>query len=399
MSIKEQVRMILTRSRQTELEFLDSLSEEDREEIGRFEDWSAKDVVAHTSYWIDLCADQVNTWVQEQKVEPTPGFERANKENYAAYAESSWEEVRELSERAHTRLADALEGVDEAVLHDRSYASEGRPLWRSILQTAYSHKLTHLAEYHSSMGQPDRAGAMWSEWAQLMSPLDADPEWQGTIHYNAACGLALAGDPDRALIELDKSLKLQPGLKPWSRLDSDLEILHDDPEFKRMIATEDWWRALEAGPEAEAMADQFLRTLAMFREAVSRFDEAGWREGETDYLRPASLALHATQTIALFSSLGIEDSAQDPLLDVNWQDPDESALPSQEALLALLDRVELRLARFLSQAELSARETQYPYAGSTLLSRAAYCLRHTQHHLADMATELQRRGLKPPGWA
>lgn len=100
----------------------------------------------------------------------------------------------------------------------------------------------------------------------------------------------------------------------------------------------------------------------------------------------------------MYSSLVSEGDSKEPLLNVDWENPDASALPSQEELLGLLDRVEEKLATFLSQADLAGKETQYPWTGSTLLSRAAYCLRHTQHHLADMASDLKRRGLKPPDW-
>ncbi|MFP3853265.1 MAG: TPR end-of-group domain-containing protein [Anaerolineales bacterium] len=399
MSIKDQVLDVLEKSRQTELEFLEGLLDTERSEAGQFQNWSAKDVIAHASYWNGLCATRVNAWIQEGKVKSAPHFERANKETYEAYADSSWDEVLSLSERAHGRLVDALQEVGDDDLLARSYESEGRKLWQSIVQTAYSHKLTHLADYYAERGLPEKAARLWGEWAQLVSPLDTSPAWQGAVHYNAACSLALAGESDNALKELRRSLELQPALKPWSRHDPDLESLHGTPEFKEMFASQAWWRALESGPMAEALADQFMRSLLMLREAIRALDDQGWRQGETDYLRPAGLTLHIAQIINMYSSLGSEGEASDPLLDVDWENPEASALPSQEALLASLDRVEEKLAAFLSQADLGEKETQYPWTGSTMLSRAVYCLRHTQHHLADLASELQRRGFEPPGWA
>ncbi len=85
-------------------------------------------------------------------------------------------------------------------------------------------------------------------------------------------------------------------------------------------------------------------------------------------------------------------------MKVSWEERDSSKLPSQEDLQRFLDTLERRLANFIVKADLQAKEELFPWTGFTVLSRALYTLRHTQHHLADMAMELQRRGLKPPNW-
>jgi hypothetical protein len=345
-----------------------------------------------------LCATQVEAWVQEERVVPSPSFDQANKETYDRYADSSWQEIEELAQQASERIAAAVEQVDEEALLDRSYSSGGRKLWQSIVQTAYSHKLAHFSEYYIERGMAEKSGQLWGDWVQVVSPLDPGGEWQGAVHYNAACSLALAGDSAAALRELKPAFELQPSLRPWSRQDSDLDSLHDMEDFKQLLAQRAWWDALEAGPIPEALADQFLRLVWMLREAVGRFDEKDWLQADTDYRRPAGLALHIVQTMDQFSSLAPGEHAQESLADVNWQDPDVAVFPSQAELLDYLARVESRLARFLSEADLDQAENQFPWTGSSYLSRALYSLRHSQHHLADMASELQRRGQEPPSW-
>ncbi len=136
----------------------------------------------------------------------------------------------------------------------------------------------------------------------------------------------------------------------------------------------------------------------MLRSAIDTFSQDSWIEGETLYQRPAGLALHIVQTIDFYSAIKRGESSEDQLSQVNWEDRDASKLPSQKDLLRYLDVVEERLAKFIAETDLQAEETLFPWTGFTTLSRALYLLRHTQHHLADMAMELQRRKLRPPSW-
>jgi len=85
-------------------------------------------------------------------------------------------------------------------------------------------------------------------------------------------------------------------------------------------------------------------------------------------------------------------------LDVNWEEKDSSKLPGQDKLLTYLDEVEENLARFLADADLKATEELFRWTGSTMLSRAVYMLRHTQHHLSEICLELHIRGLQAPEW-
>ena len=56
-----------------------------------------------------------------------------------------------------------------------------------------------LAEHYTEREEPEKAGALWKAWAERVAPLDADPGWQGLVHYNAACGMALGGDPEASV--------------------------------------------------------------------------------------------------------------------------------------------------------------------------------------------------------
>jgi hypothetical protein len=398
MTIKDQMLKILEKSRATEQAFIANLTEEDISEVSSFERWSAKDNLAHASYWSDLRARQAMAFIREEDFGPTPQYEQANLEVYEQFSESDWEAIKALAKQAHARMAEAIRDMDEQELTGPSAVSEGTEMWQWLLGIVFTHKLSHFAQFYDQHGQKGEVGRLWKEWAEAVSPLDSGPDWQGGVHYNAACSLALVGEVDAALAELKLGLELRPGLKGWSRLDSDLASLHSDPGYKELFAPAYWWKALEAGPQVEALADQWLRTFFMLHNAIEAVPEEEWMKGDTLYQRPVSLVLHILQSADGYTALQPGEGSEDPMTQINWQERDTSKLPSQPAVLSYLDVVEKRVAELLVKADLEAEEKLFAWTGKTILSRVLYTLRHSQHHLADLAMELKRRGFEPPNW-
>jgi hypothetical protein len=65
--------------------------------------------------------------------------------------------------------------------------------------------------------------------------LAADPPY-AALYYNFACAASLAGRPDEALAHLRRGLELSSELRAWTRDDSDLDALRDDPRFQELVA-------------------------------------------------------------------------------------------------------------------------------------------------------------------
>jgi hypothetical protein len=398
MTIKQQLLEILEKGRESEAAFIASLTDDERAEAGTFERWSAKDNLAHTSYWLELRAAQALAYARSEDFGPIPQFEQANFDVYKQYTERDWDEVSAKAKAAHAKMLEVIQGMDEDVLDGPSAESEEDKMWQALVGSAFTHRQLHFAQFYQDHDRMDDVSRLWKEWVDVVSPLDSGPDWQGGVHYNAACSLAVAGDKAAALEELKLGLALRPGLRTWSRLDSDLAVLHDDPGYKALFAPAYWWEALEADPQVEALADQWLRTLFMFRNALDTVPEEEWLKGDTRYLRPAGIALHIVQSIDLFTPLKRGDASQHPVSQINWQDRDSSNLPSKAELLDYLDVAEERLAHLLVKADLQGEEELFAWTGKTILGRTLYSLRHAQHHLADLAMELKRRGYEPPSW-
>ena len=399
MALKERLLHALARGHAVQKVFVAGLSDDQRSSVGTYAQWSAKDLVAHLAYWIDHRAAVASARARGEEPPPSPGhYEQANAACFQRFCNCSWDEVQAFAEAAYSKLVDAVQALSEEQLVAPSSGSGGQTLWQNLVGTAYSHALMHMAEFHVSQGRAQQAGQLWSEWGELVAPLDDSADWQGLVHYNVACGLSLAGNADAALGELRQALQLRPDFAAWSRQDSDLSAVRAKPEYRKLYAPEYWWKAMEANPQAEALADQFVRTLAMFREAAKTFPAGEWCQGDTPYQRPAGLALHLVEAIDDYAVLKPGESGQGRRFSVGWDEKDSAKLPAQDNLLLYLNEVEQRLAHFLASADLTATEELFRWTGSTLLSRMAYTLRHTQHHLAEMCLELHRRGYKAPQW-
>jgi tetratricopeptide (TPR) repeat protein len=399
MSMKEQLLSVLAFSRETEQAFVKGLSEEDRAAVGTYERWAASDVLAHAAFWKAQRASILTALAEgREPPELEPHLEQANRACFDRYCNCSWDEVQAYAEEAHTQLVDALGKLSDEQLAAPFSGARDQPVWRDVLGTGYTHVLMHLAEHYTEREEPEKAGALWKAWAQQVAPLDEDPGWQGLVHYNAACGLALGGDPQAAVEALRQALEKRPSLTSWSRQDPDLTSLHTMDAFKELYAPAFWWKALEASPQAEALADQYMRALRMLRGAIEAFPADEWRRGDTPYQRPAGLAVHALGGTDGYTALNSDQSRERGDMGVDWAVADSSKLPSQEEALAFLGGVEQHVAEFLAEADLSAPEELYNWTGQTLLSRAVYNLRHLQHHLAEMCIELHCRGIEAPGW-
>jgi len=398
MSRKDQILNILEISRAEELEFIASLSDAERAFEGSYKKWSAKDAVAHANHWQDVRATRAVAWSEGKQLDSIPPFEQANVECYTQYEKSTWAEIEGFTQETHEKMAATVQGLSQEVLEGPSEESEDRKMWETLVGSFYSHKLMHYTDFYHERGQQDVVSRMWAEWADLVSPLDDGADWQGGVHYNAACSLALVGDQQGALEKLRVGLDLRPNLRAWSRRDSDLASLHDLPEYKALVAPDCWWEALEASPQAEALADQYMRSLTTLRVVVNSCPENEWLKGEKPYQRPAGLALHIVQSVDMFSSQKPGDQSENALAQIQWQVRDADKLPSQKELLRFLNDVEKRMANLIATVDLTAEEELFSWTGFTILSRIVYSLRHMTHHLADLITELKQRGVQPPSW-
>jgi tetratricopeptide (TPR) repeat protein len=235
---KEQVLDILRLGSETERAFGEGLSEAQRETCGTYEQWCAKDVLAHIAFWKERMAGRVTAAARGESLERMEDYEQVNAACFAAHQHESWKQVWAYATEAHQALVAATEALSEAQLNDPTLMPQqgGRLPWRLVVGTGYTHAMTHLASYYAAHDQPGLAIQLQERANAELAELDDSPEWRGGLLYNMACVHALAGQLDEAVEELRQALTLHPGLTEWSKEDSDLASLRDRADYQELYA-------------------------------------------------------------------------------------------------------------------------------------------------------------------
>lgn len=233
--MKNELNDLLQKGYQAEREFIATLSDEDRNADGTFEYWTAKDSIAHNSYWRKRHAEDMLAVLAGEPLTHTEDDE-ANAGVYSQYKDQSWDEIQMLAETGLERMGEAITALSEVDLQRSDFYpwEQGRPLWREIVGNIYTHPILHLSDWHIKRGNTTRAAEIYQEMTGQLTSLDNSPDWQGTIRYNNACSFSLLGDKQKAIDELRAALKLNPGLTEWSQQDPDFEPIRNEAGYKTL---------------------------------------------------------------------------------------------------------------------------------------------------------------------
>ncbi len=239
MDVRPELIKLLARTQAEEEAFVGQLSPQEREQVGKVSDWSAKDMIAHLAGWKLRMADRLAALGRGEARGDVDEIDAENALIWSEYCDRSWDEVTQASSLGHRRLIDGLQVMSANDLHDadRFESQKGQPLWRSVAGNGCTHPMMHLAEACMKRGQAARAQAMMEDLSEGLARLDDSPRWLGVVRYNLACYLALAGEKNKAVELLGEALRLHPGLTEWSRQDTDLVSLHGLPEYERLYAS------------------------------------------------------------------------------------------------------------------------------------------------------------------
>ena len=236
MALKERLITLLELAYEEEQKLCLSLDENEKSEIGKLEQWSAKDIMSHIVYWKEYLVGSITATLRRESPDVRGDVDTINKEVFEANRNSSWDDTLMRLDRVYESAITCVRSVPDEKLIDRNTLpwQEGRPLWRIITGTGYQHPIIHLAEYYFGRGDNDYAVKLYEQAADLTRELSDNPDWLGVVQYNLACCYALAGQHERAINELGEALKLNPGLTEWSKDDSDLAAIRKYNNYKSL---------------------------------------------------------------------------------------------------------------------------------------------------------------------
>ena len=234
MERKTRLLDLLRQARETEMDFVDALSDQQRARTGTLEDWSVKDTISHVAAWKARMADNLLAVSEGRPPTETGDLDRQNALFFEAHCDETCDEVLSVAAGAFQRILAQVEalGEQELVSREKFPWQEERPLWRLIVGNGYIHPIAHLAEFHRNQGNREQAAQMIGEMSRSMAGLDDGAAWQGAVKYNLACHYSLLGATAEAIRELQESLALHPGLTDWSRQDPDLDAIRGEPAYQ-----------------------------------------------------------------------------------------------------------------------------------------------------------------------
>ncbi|MEN8242759.1 MAG: DinB family protein [Chloroflexota bacterium] len=156
---------------------------------------------------------------------------------------------------------------------------------------------------------------------------------------------------------------------------------------------------MDTGFITTEVVDQFERVFELLRKGVGMFTPGNWREGESSYMRPAGLVYHLLETVDYYTSgKGPDDYPWGHRFNLEWEEKDSEKFPNQEEMLVYLEEMQARVREWLEHADPTTVEELHPWTGTTLLGKALYVLRHTQHHTAELGVVLFEKEERDMGW-
>lgn len=239
MEFKSKLIELIERAYQEERTLIARLSEDERSALGAPDRWSVKDVIVHLAGWKARLAENLAAAASGETPVRYDDFEAVNAQEFEEHRYRPWPEVMEMAAAAHRQLIEQIEVRSEDELRGTETLpwQGNRPLWQLILGNGYTHPMAiHLSPIYIERGEREYATAVQEEAAKLLAELDEGQSWQGTVRYNLACHYALIGETVRAIEELGQALELNPGLVEWSKQDSDLKSIREEPGYLALYA-------------------------------------------------------------------------------------------------------------------------------------------------------------------
>ncbi|MBN2258615.1 MAG: DinB family protein [Anaerolineaceae bacterium] len=200
---------------------------------GSLTHWAVRDDVIHCAYYIQQFADRM-TWPRDHARMDDNDYLKVNDEVWTAHQTENWMASLDMLEKACGDMITRLQPLSEAELNDVKAFTwmGGQSVADYVTGLVYVHGMMHIQYAFIREGMVDAAIASADKVYQMVEALVSSEAGRGRNLYNKACSYALAGRKADAIKMVMNAVKIAPNLLEWSRKDSDLDCLRDDPEFQ-----------------------------------------------------------------------------------------------------------------------------------------------------------------------
>jgi hypothetical protein len=237
MEYKRKLLELVEEARQREIKFIAEMGEDERKQQGTFQEWSAKDELVHIGAWKGIMCERFRAFQAEQTPPAFDDWDTVNDEIFKRHEGDSWTEAVDYLELSYQQMVEQIHALSEDGLMDgqRFPWLRGRSLFRQTIHNGYFHPQGHIAFWYSKRGDPERGTRVMEQVTSQMLSLDESPAWHGQAIYNLACYYAINGESEEAIDRLAQAFVLSPDIVEWSKEDSDLVSLWENPGYLELV--------------------------------------------------------------------------------------------------------------------------------------------------------------------
>jgi hypothetical protein len=208
--------------------FLQELNTTERAATGTPEYWSAKDHVAHLTFWRRHLVLMLQAIIRKVPQPESENFEQLNPVIFEEQRYRPWPDILSESDHVYAELitlSDQLTEEDLTAFNRFDWIPDGWPLYTSFMGNCYEHAQQHLAQYYLDHHDLPRAILTYEVWAMRVVKTEAPEFLKGYALYNLACFYATHAQLEKSSAILQQALTLAPPLTEWSVSDPDLIAL------------------------------------------------------------------------------------------------------------------------------------------------------------------------------
>lgn len=217
---------LLQQSHLDEEAFWQELDETERTAIGMPELWSAKDHMAHRTFWHKNLIGKVTAILQHQEIPPSEeSDDQINAMVFEEHKLHPWSALHAEAERVYAELITVAEQLseDDLTTSNRFASITGEhPLYTAFLGDCYEHDQEHLAQYYLDRHDLPQAIQVHEKCTNRVLQAEV-PAWvKGWFLYKLADFYARQKQREQAAVRLQKALTLAPDLKEWLKNNPEL---------------------------------------------------------------------------------------------------------------------------------------------------------------------------------
>lgn len=224
---------LLRQARIAQDAFVQALDTTERAATGSPDHWSAKDHVAHMTFWRQRLVLKLQAIQRRETPADSGDFEHLNPIIFEQQRQRPWSEVLTESDQAYAELlslTDQLTDDDLTAFNRFDWLPDGWPLYTAFMGFCYEHAQQHFAQYYLDRDRDDfpRARRCYEVWAERVVQAEVPEPLKGYVLYNLACFYATHAELEQASTTFRQACTLYPSLKELARTDPDLVALRSN---------------------------------------------------------------------------------------------------------------------------------------------------------------------------